>query len=267
MVSTVNLPAPLTFKDNVEAHCKTFKQNLEIYMIASGNNAKTDTVKIALLLNIVGQDKDRQKYAKVIQAFEEHTTPKKNEVYERYVFDQRNQVEGEPIDQYIIDLKKLAKTCEFDDLEDFLIWDRIVHITKGKLTVTGGLDITSNISLPDITKKQTTRNTNATRESNRTSKFRRKNHNGRFSVSRLLKPIKKEVTLSEFVNKNPEMFEGLRKFPGTYTIQIRKGCNWLMKFRKEKSNRKGRKSKSEHCINRLVTAEKPNSELRFCLDP
>ncbi|KAJ8898145.1 hypothetical protein PR048_003505 [Dryococelus australis] len=88
---------------NIAAHWKSFKKNYEIYMIASGNEAKTDYDKIALLLNIMGHEgvelyktldltsEDRQKYAKVIQTFEDHTIPKKNEAYERYVFDQQNQ--------------------------------------------------------------------------------------------------------------------------------------------------------------------------------
>ncbi|KAJ8888519.1 hypothetical protein PR048_008010 [Dryococelus australis] len=65
---------------NIAAHWKTFKQKFEIYMIASGNYAKIDTIKIALLPNIMGQE---GKYAKMIQAFEEHTTLMKNEAYER----------------------------------------------------------------------------------------------------------------------------------------------------------------------------------------
>ncbi|KAJ8886684.1 hypothetical protein PR048_012896 [Dryococelus australis] len=90
MASAVNIPAPLTLTGNIAALWKTFKQNFEIYMTASGNYTNTDNIKIAMLLNIMGQEgaelynildltsDDRQKYEEVIQALEEDTTPNKN---------------------------------------------------------------------------------------------------------------------------------------------------------------------------------------------
>ena len=46
--------------------------------------------------------------------------------WERHVFNTRNQRDDETIDQYATDLKKKAKTWEFQDLKDGLIRDRIV---------------------------------------------------------------------------------------------------------------------------------------------
>ena len=42
------------------------------------------------------------------------------------MFNQRNQKEGERIDNFVSELKRLSLTCEFGDLEDSLIRDRIV---------------------------------------------------------------------------------------------------------------------------------------------
>ena len=50
----------------------------------------------------------------------------KNVIYERLVFNRRNQQEGERIDHFVSELKRLALTCDFDSLKDFLIRDRIV---------------------------------------------------------------------------------------------------------------------------------------------
>ena len=42
------------------------------------------------------------------------------------MFNTRNQHDDETIDQYVTDLKKKAQTCEFQDLKDGLLQDRIV---------------------------------------------------------------------------------------------------------------------------------------------
>jgi len=50
----------------------------------------------------------------------------RNVVYERLVFNRRNQKEGERIDNYVSELKRLSLTCDFGDLRASLIRDRIV---------------------------------------------------------------------------------------------------------------------------------------------
>ena len=47
-------------------------------------------------------------------------------MYERHKFNIRNQEENESIDQYVTELRTLASTCEFENLKDGLIRDRIV---------------------------------------------------------------------------------------------------------------------------------------------
>ena len=57
-----------------------------------------------------------------------------NETYERYSFFTRSQKPGEIIDSYIGALRVLAKSCNFADLEDSLIRDRIVTGIKDDKT-------------------------------------------------------------------------------------------------------------------------------------
>ncbi|XP_023815343.1 uncharacterized protein K02A2.6-like isoform X2 [Oryzias latipes] len=57
---------------------------------------------------------------------DEHCNPKVNETVERYRFFARNQALGENIDKYVTDLRMLASTCNFGQLRDSLIRDRIV---------------------------------------------------------------------------------------------------------------------------------------------
>ena len=52
--------------------------------------------------------------------------PRKNVTVERHMFFSRNQGEGESFDTFITDLKLKAKTCEFENLTESLIKDRIV---------------------------------------------------------------------------------------------------------------------------------------------
>ena len=47
-------------------------------------------------------------------------------IYERLVLNQRNQKDGERTDYFVSKLKRLSLTCEFGDLRDSLIRDRIV---------------------------------------------------------------------------------------------------------------------------------------------
>ena len=52
--------------------------------------------------------------------------PRQNIMCERHVFNNRSQHDGKTIDQYVTDLKTKAQTCEFKELKDSLIRDRIV---------------------------------------------------------------------------------------------------------------------------------------------
>ena len=60
------------------------------------------------------------------KAFRDYCNPRKNTTYERHKPNTRNQADDESIDQYVTELQTLAATCEFGDLKDSLIRDRIV---------------------------------------------------------------------------------------------------------------------------------------------
>ena len=71
-------------------------------------------------------DEDKVKMDKVLEHFEQYCEPRKNTIYERYLFFSRGQESGEPIDKYATVLRKMADSCKFQDLKDSLIRDRIV---------------------------------------------------------------------------------------------------------------------------------------------
>lgn len=72
---------------------------------------------------------ERAQYALVTKAFEDFCSQRKNTVYERYNFYQRNQKEGESFDAFLMDIKILVKSCEFTaNTTNEMFRDRIVMI-------------------------------------------------------------------------------------------------------------------------------------------
>ena len=55
-------------------------------------------------------------------------------IYERYVFGTCSQKPGQTIDEYVAELRKLAATCEYGQLKDELLRDRIVLGTSDAVT-------------------------------------------------------------------------------------------------------------------------------------
>lgn len=131
-------PKNLSFNDNVAENWRKFRQNFEIYMLATGNDKKSPEIKVAILLNIVGEEavevfntfnlteEQKKNYDIVVKKFEEFCIPKKNIVYERYLFYTRSQKDGESFDYFYTEIKKLVKTCEFGEQRDSMLRDRVV---------------------------------------------------------------------------------------------------------------------------------------------
>ena len=71
-------------------------------------------------------DEQRKKIPDILTAFERYCIGETNETYERFIFNSRNQVEGETIEKYVAELRKLSRSCNFSDLEEDLIRDRVV---------------------------------------------------------------------------------------------------------------------------------------------
>ena len=68
----------------------------------------------------------RRTVKNMMERFDGHCNPKVNETVERYRFFMRNQGQDENIDTYVTDLRMLSSTCNFGQIRDSLIRDRIV---------------------------------------------------------------------------------------------------------------------------------------------
>jgi hypothetical protein len=132
-----NVPTPLKLKGNISENWRKFYQQFTIFLDAAGLGSKESERKIAILLNTVGDEaleiyntftltnEDQKDYENVITAFKDYCNPRKNIIYQRYLFYIRDQKDHESFDEFYADIKKLVKECEFKD-DDEMLRDRIV---------------------------------------------------------------------------------------------------------------------------------------------
>ena len=50
-------PGSMSFKGNIASNWRLWKQKFELFMLASGKSNKTDEVKVAILLNFLGDER------------------------------------------------------------------------------------------------------------------------------------------------------------------------------------------------------------------
>ena len=148
----VPLPPKLSMKGNLAQNWKTWKQVWDSFEIVTGldilpdaqnpgadENKKQNKIRLATFITCIGpeaievynglpfeDDDSKQNIDTVIKLFESYCVGETNVIYERYLFNNRNQEPGESIDNYSSQLRTLARTCEFGILKDSLIRDRIV---------------------------------------------------------------------------------------------------------------------------------------------
>ncbi|UYV79971.1 hypothetical protein LAZ67_18001230, partial [Cordylochernes scorpioides] len=70
---------------------------------------------------------EKENYEQNKMALDKYFTPHKNVVTERFKFRQRVQKDDESIDNYLISLRELSKSCEFGNLEADMIRDQIIE--------------------------------------------------------------------------------------------------------------------------------------------
>lgn len=132
-------PKPLVFNDsNMETHWKEWIQQFDWYAVATQLNSKPNAIQAATLMASMGMEAaavfntfnlnevEQQDIAIIKRRFTEHFTPRTNQTYERYVLNKMNQDEGEPFDQFLTRLKIQIKKCNFGELTESMLVDRII---------------------------------------------------------------------------------------------------------------------------------------------
>ena len=124
------------------------KLRFERFCTASDLTNKVGERQMAMLLYSMGKknedifasfklsEEDGKTYEIVIKRFEDHFIVKKYKRYERSNFNKCTQGENESAESFNTALHKLAETCEYDDLREELICDRIIAGIKNQQLAT-----------------------------------------------------------------------------------------------------------------------------------
>lgn len=134
-------PDPLRITGDVSKNWQLFKQKLELYLtvVRPQDKPLSDAAKTAMLLTLAGEEvieifnnftfsesESREDYKTVVEKFDTYWGAQTNEVYERYLFRQRMQAAGETFEQFLRDVRKQARHCNFQEVADSMIRDQIV---------------------------------------------------------------------------------------------------------------------------------------------
>ena len=162
--SLIPPPSKMDTKGDLVNNWQYFRNSWSNYEIAIGLADKPDTVRVATLLSIMGKEcyqvyenlplteAEIKNPADILKKLGEHFEPQRNTIYERYVFNSATQDTHENIEQYLNRLRKLASTCNYGELLDEMLRDRLVIgirnnptrarlLRESKLTLAKALDI------------------------------------------------------------------------------------------------------------------------------
>ncbi|XP_034052535.1 uncharacterized protein LOC117533010 [Gymnodraco acuticeps] len=139
MASSIPPPEPMKMAGDIHGNWVSFRAEFEDYLLATGLSEKVKPVQAAALRRLMGNDcrhvykhnlgltADQQKDAgAIVVALEQYFTPAKNVIFERYVFGNLKQEDGELLDAFATRLREKAASCEYGATKDELIRDRLV---------------------------------------------------------------------------------------------------------------------------------------------
>ena len=158
------VPSPMNTKGDQVNNWEFFKQQWEDYEVAPGLNKQDPKIRLATLRSVMGKeclqiflnlkltDEEKNDVQTCINALETYFKPKRNVVYERYLFNSCTQGPEETVDGYVNRLRKCASTCQFGTLTEELIRDRLVlglreHSTKLRLLKEDNLDLNKALNI------------------------------------------------------------------------------------------------------------------------
>nr|XP_022314409.1 uncharacterized protein K02A2.6-like [Crassostrea virginica] len=144
--SAFRLPSQLNITDgNISENFRKWKRQVEIYMAATGSDAKEKkATQVAILLYCAGPQvieiydqfkwdspDDKDDVSKVLDKLKQYCNPRTNEVIESHRF--WSMEWQEPFDLFLTELRNRADQCNFGEAKDRLIRDKIIFMSQGKL--------------------------------------------------------------------------------------------------------------------------------------
>ncbi len=143
-MDSIKPPAELDFHSGIlSENWRRWSETMKIFLNLGMAKAKEDE-QCSAFLYIIGQggsdifetltipSGQENKIEALFEVFKVYCTPKKNLTIERHKFNTRFQGKDETVDEYITDLKTIAKRCNFGTLTDELVRDRIVCGTNSE---------------------------------------------------------------------------------------------------------------------------------------
>jgi len=197
---------------------ESFQQKWNNYEVASGLSEKTEAVRLATLLTIIGDEallvyntfkwgRDTPTVSAVLTKFTEYCMPKTSEIYNRYILMSRKQHQNEKIDDYVITLENLASKCNYGSLKDSIVRDVFVLgigdvRTRESLLKESEIDLSKAVNIARAIEKSKEQSLVISQEKENVYKFKATNeHSSKEKSSR----NKSKIILCKFCGRNHEM--------------------------------------------------------------
>lgn len=136
--ATFSIKPPEAFDFAKPHEWQKWIRRFERFRLASNLNNSSEANQVNTLVYCMGDEADdvlrglvltdeqRQQYDAVKTRFDRYFVPKKNVIYERAKFNKRVQQPSETVDAFLTSLYALAESCEYGELHDKLLRDRLV---------------------------------------------------------------------------------------------------------------------------------------------
>ena len=137
-MASLCLQPPSAFNFRTPDKWSRWKKHFEQFCLASGLSDKAEEKQVSTLLYCMGEDADdtlasthitadkRKQYQAMIAKLDGFFQVRRNVIFEQARFNHHVQKEGESVEQFITSLYNLVETCNFGDLKNKMIRDRIV---------------------------------------------------------------------------------------------------------------------------------------------
>lgn len=144
---TTLLPPPraLDTRGDVWQSWGTWRQEFDLYATATYPSQQPKEVQAATFLMVIGEDarrtcntfvfnegEDKSDIEVLKRKFEAFYKPSLNLAYHEFRFGSRDQKEGESFNEWLTELRILAKSCEFAEMEERMLRSRIILGLKDK---------------------------------------------------------------------------------------------------------------------------------------
>ena len=138
MTATYQVAPPESFNFSRPTEWTKWIRRFERFRMSAGLQEKSEEAQVNMLIYTMGAEADdifqsfglsevnNKNYETVKSKFDSHFIKRRNIIYEQAKFNQCKQEEGENVDVLIIALYSLAKHCEYGNLREKMIRDRIV---------------------------------------------------------------------------------------------------------------------------------------------